>query len=409
MNNTGKGSSCAAFTNVTDQAMDGVRKETIWGTASRWMPLMCGLVGLAVLVGCRTADPKFETAEGQSLGAIEPLTPIEFSNRIDPTWLQPATNFFTLGPGDRLEIELLGDPLSRVLTTVGPDGRVYFNLLPGVDVWGLTLSEAKRRLEGEFTRYVREQPVVSLTLRGVESQRIWILGRVQAPGVYGLPGPMTLLEAVAMAGGTLSMASYSDQEAAGIGEELADLQRSFVLRGGKLLPVDMERLLKQGDLSQNIYLEPDDFIYFPAATTRDVYVLGAVSQPRAVAYKRGLTVAGAIASAYGTLNGAYLSHIAVVRGSLTKPQIAIVDYRRVIRGEAKDIALQPKDIVYVPLSPYRYLVRYAELIVNTFVSSAAINAGTRLTSDNQVGGAGVFIPVGSGYQIIPPVSPPPVR
>lgn len=367
------------------------------------------LACVALLFGCKTVDPKFSTPEGQSLGGVEALTPVELTNRIDPAWLQPTTNLFTLGPGDRLEIELLGDPLTRVPTAVGPDGRVYFNLLPGIDVWGLTLAEAKHRLESEFTRYVREQPVVSLTLRGVESQRIWILGRVQAPGVYGLPGPMTLLEAVAMAGGTLSMASYADQEAAGIGEELADLQRSFVLRGGKLLPVDMERLLKHGDLTQNIYLEPDDFVYFPAATTRDVYVLGAVSQPRAVPYKRGLTVAAAIASAYGTLNGAYLSHVAVVRGSLTKPQIAVVDYRRVIRGEAKDIELQPKDIVYVPLSPYRYLVRYAELIVNTFVSSAAINAGTRATSDGQTGGAGVFIPVGSSYQVIPPVAPPPVR
>jgi len=69
------------------------------------------------------------------------------------------------------------------------------------------------------------------------------------------------------------MTSFRDQAAAGIGEELADLKHSFVLRQGKLLPVNFNRLLNEGDLAQNIYLEPDDFVYVPAGTARDVYVL----------------------------------------------------------------------------------------------------------------------------------------
>jgi protein involved in polysaccharide export with SLBB domain len=220
--------------------------------------------------------------------------------------------------------------------------------------------------------------------------------------------PKTLLESIAMAGGTLSMTSFRDQAAAGIGEELADLKRSFVLRQGKLVPVDFNRLLYAGDLSQNIYLEPDDFVYLPAATAREVYVLGAVTQPRPVPYMEGMTVAGAVASAYGTLPEAYLAHVAVVRGSLAEPQLTIVNYRKVIRGEESDIVLEPHDIVYVPFSPYRYLRRYAEVILDTFVSSAAINAGSRaVTKPGEGYGLGVFIPAGSGVQIVPPVSPPP--
>jgi len=46
---------------------------------------------------------------------------------------------------------LIGDPASRTITVVGPDGKLYFNLLPGVDVWGLTLTDAKARLENTFT------------------------------------------------------------------------------------------------------------------------------------------------------------------------------------------------------------------------------------------------------------------
>jgi len=68
--------------------------------------------------------------------------------------------------------------------------------------------------------------------------------------------------------------------------------------------------------------------------------------------------------------------------------------------------LQPHDIVHVPFSPHRYLQRYAELILNPFVSASVINAGSSLFANKQAGAAGVFIPVGSGVQILPPVSPP---
>ena len=221
--------------------------------------------------------------------------------------------------------------------------------------------------------------------------------------------PTTLLEALSLAGGTINLSSFRQSEAFGASDELADLRRSFVLRQGKMLPVDFQRLIQMGDLSQNIYLQPDDFIYLPAATARQVYVLGAVTQPRAVPFKQGLTVAAAIASAYGTVTGAYLQHVAVVRGSLSHPRIAIVDYKYVIRGKASDIALQPGDIVYVPFSPYRYLTKYAQLIVDTFVSSTAINGGSSLVGVPTTGAAGVFIPVGSGVQILPPISPPPIH
>lgn len=367
------------------------------------------LILVLAMTGCKLTVPPGTYIKAPPLEPTK-MESVSFTNQIDPSWLRPPTDLFTLGPGDRLEIELLGEPASKVTTVVGPDGKLYFHLLPGIDVWGLTLAQAKARMEDALKEYVRDQPQISMVLRAVESKRVWVLGRVQAPGVYSMTNATTLLEALASAGGSMTMANYRDQEVAGISEELTDFRRSFILRQGKLLPIDFQRLIKQGDLSQNIYLQPDDFIYMPAAIAREVYVLGAVAQPRPVPYMEGMTVAAAIASAYGTLNGAYLYHVAVVRGSLTQPQIAIIDYKRVIRGEAQDVALEPGDIVYVPLAPYRYIQRYAELVVNTFVSSSAINAGSAAVSKGSAtGGAGVFIPVGSGIQVIPPVAPPPIR
>ena len=207
----------------------------------------------------------------------------------------------------------------------------------------------------------------------------------------------------------MNLTSFRDQELVGVGQELADLQRSFVVRDGKCLPVDFTRLLLDGDMSQNIYLQPDDFIYFPALNAQDVYVLGAVTQPRAVPYRTGLTVAGAVAGAYGSLNGARLTHVALVRGSLSTPQLTVVNLWDVLRGKAADLPVQPNDIVYVPFSPYRYLKRYLNVILDAFANSAAINAGERVVGLPTTFTGGVFIPVGSGIQIIPPTTPPPIH
>lgn len=366
---------------------------------------LVGLAGLMILLtSCQHVAPRYSPLDAPA--AIAAPQAVTITNEFDPAWLEPPTQMYTLGPGDRLEVELIGEPTSKTTTVVAPDGKLYFNLLPGVDVWGRTLGQTKAELENSFTNYIHEQPRVSLALRSVESKRLWIMGCVQAPGVYYMATPMTLLETISSAGGTLSMTSFRDQSAVGIGEELADLKHSFVVRRGRFLPVNFNRLLNEGDLTQNIYLQPDDFIYLPPVTARNVYVLGAVLQPRPQPYVEGMTVAAAVAGAYGTLPDAYLGHVAVVRGSLSEPEIIIVDYRKVIRGEGTDIVLQPHDIVYVPLSPYRYLERYAKVILNTFVSASAINAGSYAVTKHQSFG-GVFIPVGSGIQIIPPITPPP--
>ncbi len=358
--------------------------------------------------GCGHLQPGHpEPAEAAARMATPPA--VAFTNSFNPEWLKPPTQLFTLGPGDQVQIEVLGDPSTKATTVVGPDGKIYFNLLPGINVWGLTLAQAKGRLEHAYKQFVREQPNISILLRKVASKRIWILGRVNAPGVYTLDEPTTLLEAISRAGGTMELSSLQGQGVAAVTQKIADLQRSFVLRGGKCLPVDFTRLLQDGDLSQNIYLQPDDFVYLPSASAQQVYVLGAVTQPRAVPYQPGMTVAGAVAGAYGTLKDAYLNHVALVRGSFSRPRLTIINLRAVLHGHAGNLAVKPNDIVYVPFSPYRYLKRYLNIILDTFASSAAIYEGESVVGTPTHFTGGVFIPVGSGIQIVPPSSPPAIH
>jgi polysaccharide export outer membrane protein len=358
-------------------------------------------LALAFAAGCRQhPGPRFDPYASRNTAAS--FASVSVTNRIDPKLLQPPSAPFTLGPGDRIALELIDETNTATELTVGPDGKIYYNLLPGIDVWGMTLEQTKQALEKGLARFIRQPPQIAVSLRGVQSQRFWVLGRVQSPGVYNMTNTTTALEALSLAGGSAALQTSQDVGTLGANDDLIDLRRSFIVRKGKLLPVDFQALVEKGDMSQNVYLEPDDFLYFPPAVAREVYVIGAVGLPSTVPYSEGMTMMGAISSCLGTAKEAYLSHVAIVRGSLTEPKVAIINYKDVITGQVPDVVLQPHDIVYVPYEPYRYIVRYANLILNTFVASVAINEG--VTSVNRVvpNQTGVFIPVGSGVTVVPP-------
>jgi protein involved in polysaccharide export with SLBB domain len=223
------------------------------------------------------------------------------------------------------------------------------------------------------------------------------------PGAFSLTGPTTLLEAISLAGGpapatalpTRSGGAMSLASANGMSDEAADLRRAFVIRDGKALRVNFDRLLREGDLSQNIYLQPDDFVYLPSETRGSIYVLGAVNNPQAVEYSSRMTLAQAIARAGGTfVKEAQTSQVAIVRGSLAEPKVAYVNLSSILRGGANDIILEPQDIVFVPQTPYRYGTRLLDTVLNTFVRVIGVNEGARALSDRRTTPVGVNVPLG---------------
>src|SRR5436305_290725 len=73
-----------------------------------------------------------ETRPSPAKMTASPATVQAARETIDPQLLRPSSEPFTLGPGDALELEILGTPASRTTTTVGLDGKIYFNLLPAL-------------------------------------------------------------------------------------------------------------------------------------------------------------------------------------------------------------------------------------------------------------------------------------
>ena len=340
------------------------------------------LIAAGFAIGCANVShgPTFDPRDPKS----QTFQDYSSTNAINPDWLKPSTNEFRLGPGDHGDIEMLGNGHEPQSALVGPDGKIYFDLLPGQKVWGLTLAQTRDLIQEQLSHFYKN-PHVSVTLREVRSLRVWVLGRLTTPGIYPLETPMTVIDAVTRAGG-LYTAQFT-----GTTEELADLQHSFLLRHGKFMPVNFKKLIHEGDLSQNIYLEPDDFIYLPSALSTEVYVIGAVTEPRAVSFKDQVTLSSAIANARGTLPNAWISEVIIIRGSLTEPRYAVVNFQDILKGKAPEVALQPRDIVYVPDHPLGMFMEALQTVVNTFVRTVAANEGIRAAGGSTSVGVGVNV------------------
>jgi polysaccharide biosynthesis/export protein len=370
--------------------------------------LIAAAAAASLLTGCQFPGPRSFDPKIPPAALSEDRIVLTNTAKLDPSLLKLPEEKFTLGPGDRIEVDVMGEPGSAALLTVGPDGKIYYGMLPGLDVWGLTLEQTQDLIQKELGRYVRGKIEIGIVLRGVESKKVWMLGRVAAPGVYSMSNSITLMEAIFNAGGPLNVLGATgtggtrDISTIGMNEDLVDYKKSFVLRNGKMLPVDIGRLMK-GDMTQNIYLHPDDYVYFAPGYSQEVHVFGAVGSPRTVPYTHGMTLMTAIAYAGGTAWDAYKRQVAIVRGSLQTPEIAIVDFGKIERGEAPNVYVAPGDIVFVPTKPWKKLEQYWDIVTSTFVGSVAINEGANAVLSRAAQPTGIFIPLGAGITVtLPP-------
>jgi protein involved in polysaccharide export with SLBB domain len=277
----------------------------------------------------------------------------------------------TLGPGDTLNLSLFEMPdtvQNDVL--VGPDGRITFLQARDVMASGLTIDELRSKLDEALARYY-QNPRTIITPAAFRSKKYFVLGAVPNRGVFPLDRPLTVIEALARAGG-LETGLYERNAV-----ELADLQHSFLARDGRRMPVDFERLFQRGDLSQNVALEPNDYLYFALATANEIYVLGEVSSPGVAAFLPRSTAISAISARGGFTTRAYRQRVLVVRGSFPNPQTFIVDAAAILAGKAPDFRLQSKDLVYVHLSPWVKAEEILDTAATAFIQGVVVGTAGR--------------------------------
>ena len=274
-----------------------------------------------------------------------------------------------------MEIEIVEVPDTKATTAVLPDGTLYYDTAAPVLAAGKTVEQ----LEKDLADALEEQysfPIVNINLKQVKSRSFTILGQVKRQGTYEMSQPTTVLDAVSRAGGTYT--AFTN----GKTRELADLGRSILVRSNRLVPLDFEALIEKGDMSQNVYLQPGDYLYLPASGTDRVFVLGAVRFPTSVGWSSKLTLASALATARGPAPNAYVSGTLLIRGSVANPRVARVDLNDVIKGREPNFKLQPGDILWVPKGPWQKLREYALVAVDAAVTTVAIRESANMFGDD---------------------------
>ncbi|HEY3861994.1 MAG TPA: polysaccharide biosynthesis/export family protein [Verrucomicrobiae bacterium] len=318
----------------------------------RWVTcaaLLCSLAATAARAQSTNAPAVAAPRTNESFSIVHPWQRAEWQQHL------------TLGPGDVLNFGLFGQPeLAVQEVAIAPDGRVTYLEAQDIMASGLTIDELRDHMDKELGKYYRA-PHTMITPVAFRSKRYYMLGKVMLKGAFILDRPITVLEAIARAKGFEN--GLVDRNVV----DLADFSRSFIARGGKRLPLDFEKLFASGDLSQNVPVEPNDYIYIAGATTPEVYVVGEVRLPGPVGYTPNQTIITAIAARGGFTQRAYHSRVLVVRGSFDAPQRFAVDVSDIVRARITDFRLQPKDIIYISPRPFVRVEELADLAATAFI------------------------------------------
>nr|WP_115783639.1 polysaccharide biosynthesis/export family protein [Paraburkholderia caffeinilytica] len=222
--------------------------------------------------------------------------------------------------------------------TIAPDGTIFFPFVGRIKAAGKTVGEVRDQLSTGLVRYIRN-PQVDVRVLSYRGQKVQVTGDVKTPGPLAISDvPLTLVDAITRSGGT-----NTD----------ADIQRVRLTRNNKLYVLDANRMLDQGDTTQNVMLQNGDVINIPDRSDSRIFVMGEVKSPIQLPMVKGrLTIADALTQAGGILDtDANPRQIFVMRGMREHPTTPDVYRLDMTQPDAimlsSQFQLQPMDVVYV--------------------------------------------------------------
>jgi polysaccharide biosynthesis/export protein len=176
-----------------------------------------------------------------------------------PAQTQPATGLpaandatYVIGPGDDLNISVWDNDNLSGAVTVRPDGMISLPLLNDVQASGKTPMQLRDVLVEKIGATGVKTPLVTVTVKATNSQRIYVLGNVARAGAYPMIPGMNVLQGISSAGGLTLFAKHT---------------KIMVLRAENgqqvRLPFNYDSVLKGKTPEQNIPLKPGDTIIVP--------------------------------------------------------------------------------------------------------------------------------------------------
>jgi polysaccharide export outer membrane protein len=179
--------------------------------------------------------------------APEPATPAQTA----PATAAPLVDSsYVIGAEDVLQITVWQEASLSGTFPVRPDGMISMVLLGDVKAAGLTSTQLSAQLTSAYKKYI-QNPIVTVLVQQFNSQKIYFVGEVGKVGPVALTPGLTILQAIASAGGLTPYAHKS---------------RIYILRGpqGKQekLPFNYKAALR-GDAKQDVTLQPNDTVVVP--------------------------------------------------------------------------------------------------------------------------------------------------
>ena len=283
----------------------------------------------------------------------------------------------TLHENDVLQIALyhpkrvdIVEAVSSIGSTVGfkvANGRVILPDLAPIEVAGLTLEEAREKIQDAYNREIRDTEVFIEYKKRI-TRRVELAGLVSI-GNIPVDGQIRLYD-------VLSEAKVPPQ---------ANLFKSYLSRDGLLVPVDMNRLLKEGDMSQNIVMRGGDKLYIADPSASSLMVMGEVGCEKVIYLPSGsMPLRHALAEAGGIPYTGDKSYIQVIRGNIARPKIYTLSWEHVIHLPNNSLLLMPGDIVYVAAKPITEWNRFISQLLPSFGGIQTVGSGCS--------SLGVFIP-----------------
>lgn len=258
---------------------------------------------------------------------------------------------YVIGEGDTLMISVWGEKDLSLSVKVRPDGKITLPAIGEVAAANQTPARLQAVLTSKLKGIVKN-PIVTVIVTEITNNKVYIFGGGVSSGVYSLNQRTTLLQLLCQIGQQQhSPAGATGTGAASlVGAQDADLQKAYVLRRGEKVKENFYDLFINGQTSDDIIIEPNDAIFIPAYTDKNVYVMGAVNTPKAIEYREGLTVMEAILGAGGFSKFASPNDTVIYRKDGSKKEITIpVKMKRLMNdGDLNQNAkLKPGDCVVV--------------------------------------------------------------
>ena len=205
---------------------------------------------------------------------------------------------YTLGTTDKLLLDVYGVNLSQQNLEVSPEGTVNIKYAGPVYINGLTIEEASKRINAKLAKFYPAinsgQTKAQLTLTGIRSIKVILVGAVKKPGAYTLSSLATLFNALFVSGGPADNGSYRNIE--------------LVRNNNVLLKADLYDFLLKADQTANVSLKDNDVIRIPFATTK-VTLNGEVNRAGIFELQPNETLADVISFAGGYKTGAYKARV----------------------------------------------------------------------------------------------------